>query len=277
MPLNNVQESTTTTGTGDITLGGASENGRTFTSQLDLNVRFSYFIDDEAGEWESGTGYLSASSTLVREDPQDGSASVPVSFSSGTKQVFIAYSATHNCPSYPNIQATLAPEDKVCSTHIANFGSTVGMGDDDLYYIPFVLERAMTVGAIGAFMTSSTSSTTTLMGIYSVDDNGDPADLLAECSIDTSISAGYISGSVTAIDLPAGKYFVSYWSDTTLSWRSTTWYACNDSGMVSYNYEGRPHGGFINASVLSLTSLPDPATAPAAFRSNSVLTMFLEV
>ena len=47
--FDDVQESTTTTGTGNITLAGASENGRTFTSQYATNDRFPYKIDDGAG------------------------------------------------------------------------------------------------------------------------------------------------------------------------------------------------------------------------------------
>ena len=57
MLANNVQE-TTTGGSGNLPLSGASENGRTFTSQFATNQRFSYFVDDQAGTWETGIDIL---------------------------------------------------------------------------------------------------------------------------------------------------------------------------------------------------------------------------
>lgn len=84
-----VKETTTTTGTGNITLAGAVSQFVAFQTAFSLNERIMYAIVGQTGtEWEVGYGYLSGTTTLVRETPTAGSASVPVSFSAGTKDVF---------------------------------------------------------------------------------------------------------------------------------------------------------------------------------------------
>jgi hypothetical protein len=86
----NVQETTTTTGTGNITLSGASEFGVTFASEKQVGEKFTYYISDRSGNDEAGIGYLSASTTLVREHVEKSSNSdALVNFAAGTKQVFI--------------------------------------------------------------------------------------------------------------------------------------------------------------------------------------------
>ena len=94
-----VLETSTTTGTGSITLAGAVTGFRTFNTGLGLNILTDYVIEGvdgsnvPTGEWETGTGYLSGATTLVRQIPKAGSAATPVSFSAGTKRVFISPNA----------------------------------------------------------------------------------------------------------------------------------------------------------------------------------------
>lgn len=86
-----VKDSTTTTGTGDITLSGTAPTGfQTFANRYAVNVPLTYAIVGTS-EWETGEGYLSASTTLVRASPADGSSGLNtlVNFSAGTKDVFV--------------------------------------------------------------------------------------------------------------------------------------------------------------------------------------------
>jgi hypothetical protein len=96
-----VQETTTTTGTGNVTLAGVSDasyqsfntafgNGTSTTAK-----RFRYVIVDATNfAWEAGIGYLSASTTLVRETVTSSSNSgALVSFAAGTKTVFNDFTA----------------------------------------------------------------------------------------------------------------------------------------------------------------------------------------
>lgn len=93
-----VEETTTSTGTGNLTLAGASGVGlRTFNTAIGLNTRFYYSIgQDDQSEWEAGVGYLSGSTTLVRERVTESSNSnALVSFSAGTKKVRLALDAEY--------------------------------------------------------------------------------------------------------------------------------------------------------------------------------------
>lgn len=84
-----VQETTTSTGNGNITLAGAVAGCSTFTSRLAVGDGFFYSIFSAGGtEWEHGYGRLSASTTLVRIAVLESSnADAVVSFSAGTKNV----------------------------------------------------------------------------------------------------------------------------------------------------------------------------------------------
>lgn len=89
--VDRVKETTTTTGTGNITTAGAATRCITFNTAYGTNVRFKYVIEGQSSstEWEVGIGYLSGATTLVREtvlaSSNSGSA---VNFSAGTKDVF---------------------------------------------------------------------------------------------------------------------------------------------------------------------------------------------
>lgn len=83
-----VKETTTTTGTGNITLAGAVSGFETFNTAFGTSVNLYYAIVGTT-EWEVGLGHLSASTTLVRDTVLASSNSdTAVNFSSGTKQVF---------------------------------------------------------------------------------------------------------------------------------------------------------------------------------------------
>jgi hypothetical protein len=94
-----VLETSTTTGTGDITLAGAVTGYRTFNAAIGTQVNFDYCIvavdgsGVPTGDWEVGEGYLSASTTLVRSVLLSSSTGAAVSFSAGTKRVFITHPA----------------------------------------------------------------------------------------------------------------------------------------------------------------------------------------
>jgi hypothetical protein len=90
---NLVQQTATTTGTGDFTLS-AVNGKRTFDSVWSHGATtdlFWYFISnrDVAGEWEVGTGHMSAASTMVRDTVLASSAggTTKTTFSAGTKDV----------------------------------------------------------------------------------------------------------------------------------------------------------------------------------------------
>lgn len=84
------KETTTTTGTGNITLAGAVSQFVAFSSVFQVNDVFYYSIVGQTGtEWEVGIGRLVDSSTLERTIVYESSNSnALVNFSSGDKDVF---------------------------------------------------------------------------------------------------------------------------------------------------------------------------------------------
>lgn len=86
-----IKDTTTTTGTGNITLSGSPPSQFVaFGSVFDVNDALYYAIVGQSGtEWEVGQGYLSASTTLVRlKVLASSNSNAAVSFSAGTKDVF---------------------------------------------------------------------------------------------------------------------------------------------------------------------------------------------
>jgi hypothetical protein len=88
-----VKETTTTTGTGTLTLGGAVSGYRTFSSVLSNSDTCYYTIDDGNNNWECGVGTYS-SGTLDRTTvTASTNSNMAVDFSAGTKKVWIDASA----------------------------------------------------------------------------------------------------------------------------------------------------------------------------------------
>jgi hypothetical protein len=88
-----VQETTTTTGTGTVTLAGAVSGFQSFSAIGNGNT--TYYAIVGATEWELGIGtYTSSGTTLSRDTVLSSSNSGSlVNFSAGAKNVFCTYSA----------------------------------------------------------------------------------------------------------------------------------------------------------------------------------------
>lgn len=88
--LDRVRDTSTTTGTGSLTLSGTAPNGYQAFSVVPTNDTIWYSIAHQsANEWEIGLGTYTGSNTLARTTVYKSSNSNnPVNFSSGTKDVF---------------------------------------------------------------------------------------------------------------------------------------------------------------------------------------------
>lgn len=89
-----VKVTSTTTGTGTLTLGSAVTGYQSFSVIGDGNTT-QYSITDSAGNWEVGIGtYTSSGTTLSRDTILESSNSNnAVDFPAGTKTVFVTYAA----------------------------------------------------------------------------------------------------------------------------------------------------------------------------------------
>ncbi|NBT60426.1 MAG: hypothetical protein EBT02_01420 [Planctomycetia bacterium] len=90
-----VQETTTTTGTGTLTLGGAVTGYQSFSAIGNANTTYYAIYASGGSEWEVGIGtYTSSGTTLSRDTVLSSSNSGSlVSFSAGTKNVWCDYPA----------------------------------------------------------------------------------------------------------------------------------------------------------------------------------------
>jgi hypothetical protein len=98
MPLvlkDRVKETSTTTGTGTLTLGGAASGFQSFSVIGDGNSTYYTIVDSTAGTWEVGIGtYTSSGTTLSRDVILESSNSgAAVDFASNPKDVFVTYPA----------------------------------------------------------------------------------------------------------------------------------------------------------------------------------------
>lgn len=90
-----VKETTTTAGTGTVTLLGASTGYQSFSVVGDGNTTYYTIAGQGTSEWEVGIGtYTSSGTTLARTAVLASSNSGSlVNFSAGTKDVFVTYPA----------------------------------------------------------------------------------------------------------------------------------------------------------------------------------------
>jgi hypothetical protein len=92
-----VKETTTTTGTGTVTLLGASTGYQSFSAIGNGNTTYYTIAGQTGSEWEVGIGtYTSSGTTLARTTVISSSnAGALVNFSAGTKDVFVTYPAEY--------------------------------------------------------------------------------------------------------------------------------------------------------------------------------------
>ncbi len=90
-----VKVTSTTTGTGTLTLGSALTGFQSFSVIGDGNTTYYTIVDTSTGDWEVGIGTYTASGTtlsrdVILESSNSGSA---VNFGAGSKEVFVTYPA----------------------------------------------------------------------------------------------------------------------------------------------------------------------------------------
>ena len=106
-----VKETTTSTGTGNITLAGAATGFASFFTRFIVGEQLYYCIADQSGaNWEVGRGHITSLTTLVRDQVLESSNYTGtmltgvsfgfVNFGAGTKDVFNTIPATRVADTY---------------------------------------------------------------------------------------------------------------------------------------------------------------------------------
>lgn len=125
-----VAESSTTTGTGNPTLGGAKTPGQTFaTAGVVVSDTFKYCMrHDTLNEWEVGTGTLLSSTTFSRAVISSSNANALVNFSAGNKTIELVIDAEDSLRSkLITVEVNVAPRFMRSGRFtISGSGMTVG-------------------------------------------------------------------------------------------------------------------------------------------------------
>ena len=135
-----VKETTTTTGTGTVTLLGASTGFQSFAVIGNANTTYYTIASQSGSEWEVGIGtYTASGTTLARTTVlSNSSATQPsaLSFSAGTKDVFVTY---------PSERAVIGGEGYVENAATVTVSSTITAGNNAMSSGPVTINSGITV------------------------------------------------------------------------------------------------------------------------------------
>lgn len=133
-----VRETTTTVGTGTVTLAGAVTGYQSFSVVGNGNTTYYTIAGQGTSEWEVGIGtYTAAGTTLARTTVLDSSnAGSLVTFSAGTKDVFVTY---------PAERAVVGGEGYTENDATINVSSTINTGRNALSAGPVTLASGVTI------------------------------------------------------------------------------------------------------------------------------------
>jgi len=151
-----VRETSTTTGTGALSLAGAVVGYQTFSSAIG-NTNTCYYAISNPGvaEWEVGIGtYATSGNTLTRTTIlKSSNSNAAVNFSAGTKDVFVTYPAGKSVYQDASGNVTLAGTLTANTIGAFTLGGTVAGGGNQLNNVII----GTTTPLAGAFTTLSAS------------------------------------------------------------------------------------------------------------------------
>lgn len=209
-----VKETTTTTGTGAVSLDGEAGGFQDFSSAIgNTNTTYYAIVHQSLDEWEVGIGtYGSSSNNLTRTTLLSSSTGSAVNFSAGTKDVFVTLPAsevvhTSASPSFTNvsISGTLT-----VGGIVSVGGSLVGTSAtfDDKVSVSALAVTGITsiggslVGTSATFSNHVSSSTLAVTGITSI--GGSLVGTSATFNDHVSVSSMTVTGNVTATQYYGG-------------------------------------------------------------------------
>lgn len=133
-----VKETTTTTGTGTVTLAGAVSGYQSFSAIGNANSTYYTIAGQGTSEWEVGIGtYTSSGTTLSRDTVLASSNSGSlVNFSAGTKDVFC---------DYPAGRAVIGGQGYVENAYTIDSSSTINTGSNAISVGPLTISSGVSV------------------------------------------------------------------------------------------------------------------------------------
>ena len=236
-----VQETTTTTGTGTLTLGGAVTGYQSFSAIGNANTTYYAIYASGGSEWEVGIGTYTASGTTLSRDTvlSSSNSGSLVSFSAGTKNVWCDYPAGR--AGYIDTNSTLnstvfaasgsTNTTPVLSYNASNTDLALGATVSGSYLQAVMQNKSGTAGASTNFAVSNDLGTdSTYYGEFgmnsSVFSSGTPADFF---SLNNGI---YFSGHDGDLSIGSGNG-----KKTFIAWGTTgqSAHVINATGSIGLN------------------------------------------
>jgi hypothetical protein len=218
-----VYDTSTSTGTGAIAVSGTAPTGyRTFSAVLSVNDTFYYSIQHQTlNEWEVGLGTYSSANTFARTTIYSSSnAGSAVTFSAGTKDVFITMAASRT----PQLDASgnLTPSTGTYTrtTFTATAGQTSFTATYTVNYVQVYVNGILLNSA------DYTATTGTTVVLASAAAAGDIVDVIA-------LNIGTFTGGVTITGTPASGQLTS-WTGSS----SVQGFAPSAVGDVPFSTDG---------------------------------------
>lgn len=257
MIANNLAQTSTTTGTGNIALSSTGWNGcNTLWSFFNNpNHRFEYSIINDNGEKEKGLGRLLDATTLVRETVIDNHLGTTgfIDFSSGTKIVMCSSDAGNG------IVPLVRPDGELCSLHAVSGGAVnVSLVANIGRLTPHWNHRPVAVSAVGINVATVVASSTIRLAIYQLTAantvTGYTFSLLRDFGQALSSgSAGNREFVVSDLRLGVGTYFMYVVSNSNPAVRALG----GTSGSIGLNDSG-------SATAITFTAASNASAVTAA-------------
>lgn len=275
-----VQDISTTTGTGSITVSGAAPSGfRTFSAVLSVGDTFYYAIQNpSAGEWETGLGTYSSANTFARTTVYASSNSnAAVNFSAGVKDVFLTFLASRTV----QVDGAGSPTNGVGT----GGGSAISVSDEGT----LLTSGVTSVNFTGAGVTATNSGAAVTVNISGGSGGGGSGSYTrtsitataGQTSFSASYTAGYVQVYLNGVLLNAADYTATSGTAIVLAAAATagdivevvSWSVAFAAGTLAW--QGVQTTSFTaianNAYPVNTTSAPVTVTLPASPTAGSVV------
>jgi hypothetical protein len=250
-----VKDTSTTTGTGNITVSGSAAFGyQTFSNVLAIGDTFYYCVQSPGtGDWEVGVGTYTSVNTFVRTTVLASSnGNSLVSFSSDTKNVFMTLAADKTLQLNPaddvNIPNTLTA-DQISTNSLTNYGPTIDYGTLTVSDVVSFGSDLSVGGTASVSSTLSVGSSVDIGNATSIDANSSSAalritqtgagnSLLVEDSANPDSTPFVINASGTVVIGDTTSQNVSYRFQSV---------GTNGGDILTQRWSASTGGGFIRA------------------------------
>ncbi|HLO63166.1 MAG TPA: hypothetical protein VK165_09410 [Azonexus sp.] len=222
-----IQQTTTTTGTGNLTLSSVSG----LPGFYDLFSTTGYFVyeilDDATGApLEAGIGHMIDAVTMVRDrvtatysgSVYDDTSPATISLAAGTKRVICALEEGSASPTIPNVQNAFGQRIVLPDGQLPA-GGTKALAANQMLLTCLRWNCGREIASLACQITTAngTGSDHIQLGVYACDHNGLPGPLLCRTGDILPNSTGYKTSSLAGgnIRLPPGWYWFAILSNVT--------------------------------------------------------------